>query len=352
MNGPSRTLAFGERVTLSIYHEIPAGLMETRACDLHTVLSGPTLVHLPGRRAGTLFVSVLLHGNEDSGLVALQQILRRYADTTLPRPLSFFVGNVQAAACGLRRLDGQPDYNRVWPGTDNPDCAEAQMMASVIAELQSRDLLASVDIHNNTGLNPLYGCVTQLDARTLQLARLFSRTVVWFTSPRGVATLALAPLAPALTIECGKPGVPQNAARAAELVDALLHLSEFPAQAPAPEDLDVYHTVATVKVPDTVDFSMDGRVAPLQFLPELERLNFREMTRGEPLAITSLERPLLVSSEQGEDVFDAFLQVRAGRLELARHAMPAMLTTDTRVVRQDCLCYLMERVDPAHWRDG
>jgi len=26
--------------------------------------------------------------------------------------------------------------------------------------------------------------------------------------------------------------------------------------------------------------------------------------------------------------------------------MPAMMTTDEQIVRQDCLCYLMERVNP------
>ena len=31
-------------------------------------------------------------------------------------------------------------------------------------------------------------------------------------------------------------------------------------------------------------------------------------------------------------------------LRLQREAMPAMLTLDARAVRQDCLCYLMERV--------
>jgi len=43
---------------------------------------------LPGRRPTPLFVSVLLHGNEDSGVVALQSVLRAYAGRRLPRALS------------------------------------------------------------------------------------------------------------------------------------------------------------------------------------------------------------------------------------------------------------------------
>jgi hypothetical protein len=39
-----------------------------------------------------------------------------------------------------------------------------------------------------------------------------------------------------------------------------------------------------------------------------------------------------------------FFTTADGLLRLRRAAMPAMLTLDARVVRQDCLCYLMERV--------
>ena len=36
--------------------------------------------------------------------------------------------------------------------------------------------------------------------------------------------------------------------------------------------------------------------------------------------------------------------IQGGVLRLQRAAMPPMLTLDERVVRQDCLCYLMERL--------
>lgn len=60
-----------------------------------------------------LFVSMLLHGNETTGLLAVQRLLDKYRDQPLPRALSVFVGNVEAARLGLRRLEGQPDYNRI-----------------------------------------------------------------------------------------------------------------------------------------------------------------------------------------------------------------------------------------------
>jgi len=51
-----------------------------------------------------------------------------------------------------------------------------------------------------------------------------------------------------------------------------------------------------------------------------------------------------VTAEDGGDAWDEFFALDNGALALRRPAMPAMLTLDERIVRQDCLCYLMERV--------
>lgn len=47
-----------------------------------------------------------------------------------------------------------------------------------------------------------------------------------------------------------------------------------------------------------------------------------------------------------------FFTTANGLLRLRRAAMPAMLTLDARVVRQDCLCYLMERVPAERLREA
>ena len=53
--------------TLNILQQLPLGLLELEATQVHTLLGGPTLIHLPGEREAPLFVSVLLHGNETTG---------------------------------------------------------------------------------------------------------------------------------------------------------------------------------------------------------------------------------------------------------------------------------------------
>lgn len=331
---------------LQVLEQIPAGLLDAAPAQLAERLGGPALLHLPGRRAAPLFVSVLLHGNEPVGLQAVQRLLKKYRGTELPRALSVFIGNVAAARHGLRRLDNQPDYNRVWPGGARTDSAEAGMVAAVVEAMRARHVFASVDVHNNTGLNPHYACVNALDRRFLHLATLFSRTVVYFTEPAGVQSLAFAPLCPSVTIECGKPGSPGGDTHAAEFIEAALHLSEFPQHPVAAHDIDLYHTIATVKIPGNVRFSFDGSPADVMFDPDIDRLNFRELAAGARLAAVAAgcTTPLYVPDARGDNRWSGLFAVRDGVLRLRRTLMPSMLTLDAHIIRQDCLCYLMERL--------
>ncbi len=324
---------------------LPAGFLDTPARELHRMLPGPTLIHLPGRRTPELFVSLLLHGNEDTGLVALQTLLREHAGRMLPRAMSILIGNVAAAREGLRRLDRQPDYNRVWPGTElHAGTPEHATMCEVRDLMAGRGLFASIDIHNNTGLNPHYGVVNRLDPAILHLALLFSRTVVWFRGPPGSQTAAFSPLCPSVAVECGKPGNPANEAQAARFIEACLHLAEFPTHPVREQDIDLYHTVATVKMPPDVSFGFGDAQAGVNFDPALDHMNFRELEAGAVFGRAQAPARLDVRDEAGRDVSATFFEIVDGALRLRRPSMPAMLTLDARVVRQDCLCYLMERV--------
>ena len=111
---------------------------------------------------------MLSHGNESTGFRAGQSLLRQYRDRELPRALSLFIANVAAARHGLRRLDDQIDYNRVWPGTDAADSQEARMMQQVVDGMGERRPFASLDVHNNTGINPHYACINRIDNQFLR----------------------------------------------------------------------------------------------------------------------------------------------------------------------------------------
>ena len=327
---------------------IPAGLLELEASELEGRLGGPTLIHLPGRRQPALFVTVLMHGNETTGWAAIRRLLADYQGSgrELPRSLDLFISNVAAAARGLRRLPGQPDYNRVWPGCDDSGTPEHALMQQVVDIMEQRGVFASIDVHNNTGLNPHYACVNVIDQRFLHLATLFSRTVVYFIRPCGVQSMAMARLCPAVTLECGKPGQVHGAEHARDYLDACLHLAQHPEHAVEEQDIDLFHTVAIVKVPEGLSFGFGNDLAAdIQFSSDLDHLNFRELPQGTRLGRIRNGQGvgLQVCDEQGRDVSERYFEVEDGELRLCLPVMPSMLTKDHRVVRQDCLCYLMER---------
>lgn len=334
------------------FDRLPEGLLATESPGLEAVLGAPSLIHLRGVRGPALFVSVLMHGNETVGWDALRLLLSeriaRFGEPRLPRDLCLFIGNVSAAAQGVRRLPGQPDYNRVWPGSEVPETLEHDLMGTVVEILRQRGLFASIDLHNNTGSNPHYACVNRLDNRFLHLATLFGRTVVYFLRPTGVQSMALAELCPAVTLECGKVGDASGVRHARDLVDAALHLSEIPAHPVAPQDIDLFHTVARVQVPETLGFGFAPEEADLVLNPQIEHFNFRELPAGTAFGRVNgaggvAGLPLEVRDEQGQDVGARFFEVTNGELRLRQTVMPSMLTRNQAVIRQDCLGYLMER---------
>ena len=66
---------------------------------------------------------------------------------------------------------------------------EQAMAGEILSLMAARGVFASIDIHNNTGLNPHYGCINKLDHAFMHLAAMFSRITVYFIRPTGVQSL-------------------------------------------------------------------------------------------------------------------------------------------------------------------
>lgn len=329
----------------AVMDRLPEGFLDCPADKLIEILPGPTLFDLPGRDPHPLFVSTLLHGNEYSGLDAMQQALRRHAARGLPRSLLFFVGNIGAAAANLRTLDGERDYNRVWPGTLYPGEAQSEMARWIYDYAAGRGLFASIDIHNNTGFNPHYACVRKLEPKFIALAQLFSRIVVHFQQPVGTQAAAFANLCPAITVECGKAGAGSATQHAIELVEAALSIAQLPDHAPAPHDVDLLRTYAIVKPPAGASFSFDGSPADFMFRSDIDHLNFSELAPGASFGVAraGVRLDILPGDGDGSQPDECF-DYAGGEIRLLRGAIPAMLTVDPRAVQLDCLCYLMHRI--------
>jgi len=325
---------------------LPDGLLDAGPRDLHRLLPGPSLFHLRGRREAPLFLSVLLHGDEETGWFAAREVLRRYRRRELPRALSLFVGNVAAAREGRRCLPGQLDYNRVWAGAKGGGGFPEEAMARKVVEtMRARGVFASVDVHNNTGLNPHYSFVQRLENGFLQLAALFGRLVVFSLKPEGTLPGAFSSLCPSVAVECGRREDAGGVPHTLEFLDACLHLAEIPDHPPAARDVELYHTVAVVKVPADVSLGFDGGETDLAFRNDLDRLNFQELPPGTGLGRLGpgSDARLQVRDAEDRDAADRYFHLRDGEIRTAAPFIPAMFTVSVEAVRQDCLGYLMQR---------
>ncbi len=326
---------------LTIRDKLPDEFLNAYPAELKSLLGGPTLINLGGMQARPLFMSILLHGNEITGLLAVQALLSRYHSTPLPRAVSIFIGNVEAARVGKRLLPGQRDYNRIWI---NGSGAEYDMAHTVLEVMREREVFACIDIHNNTGKNPYYAIIAEPDVDHLKCAALFSNTVVYATCPDTTCTVAFSKLCPSVTLEAGLPGDPVGVEQTVRFLETCLRLDDFTTQALHPVNL--FHTVAVVKVRDCCSYGFLGEDVDVQLTDEIDHYNFRELEPGTCLARVrnGNQRCLDVQHVDGRQVYSDYFRVIGSDLQAARAVMPAMLTTDRDIISLDCLCYLMERL--------
>jgi len=326
---------------------LPPGLLDCPAHKLHELLCGPALIHLEGKDPRPLFVSVLQHGNETTGWEAIRRLLKSYSEyNSLPRSLSLLIGNTRAAKQHLRHLDDQLDYNRCWPGGKYADSEPGKLFRQVTDRMRMRAPLASMDIHNNTGLNPHYAAINRVRPESIRLASYFSSKVVYFTIPTGTQSLAFSEFCPAVTLECGKAGRVHGIDHSIGFIETCLHLDALPTSPDGVNGARLYHMVATVRIPDDVLFGFGNVPVEVAFRANLDSFNFHELTIGVTWGDIhdGPPKPLKATDLNGVDVTDHYFRFDRGQIETRCRMMPSMLTQDRRVIHQDCLCYLMERV--------
>ena len=326
---------------------LPEGLLERPASALYQHFDGPTLIHLEGRNKRPLVVSVIQHGNEITGWEALRRLLKSHKHPDgLPRSLLILIANPLAAKHRLRRLDDQPDFNRCWPGGNEVDSAYTRLFRKIHDRMRELDPFAVIDIHNNTGLNPHYAAVNQIRPDYLRLASLFSSKVVYFTMPAGTLSLSMSEYCPSLTLECGQAGEIHGTDHTLAFLETCLHLEKISSEPVNSDAVHLYHMVATVYVNDQVLFGFGRVPAELALREDLDKFNFCELPAGTSFGDLhqASTKPLKAIDTDGADVTDEYFFFGRGQVETIKEVMPSMLTLDRRVIQQDCLCYLMDRI--------
>ena len=260
---------------------------------------------------------------------------------TFPKPET--VTSVQFASDELTShcpITGQPDFNRIWAPGAGP---EHDMTREVLDRVKRTGPVACIDIHNNTGRNPMYTVVARYDDSHLSLASRFSRTVVYATSPDTTCSAAFSDICPSVAVESGLPGEPEG-------VDAVVRYVSDTLELPDPVhhvafDIDLFHTVAVVKVAPSCTCGAVGEDADIELDPAIERYNFKEIPPGTRLARVRDGNTHCIDVQAFErTTAESWLRIQDNELTVARTLMPAMLTSDPDIVKWDCLCYLMERL--------
>jgi len=287
----------------------------------------------------------LQHGNETTAWEALRRVLQQCAGC-LPRSLILYFGNLQAAAQCSRQLPGQPDFNRNWPGTDLPPHPIQPVLGSIAAWIRAQHPLAAIDFHNNSGANPYYAAVNSQAPEVLGLAALFADIGVYFSYPRGVQAMALLSRCPAITVECGQPGSDEGITHTLQFMHGLLHLERLP-DAPAAAELSLYHMTTSIVVAEglRVEFGSGPRDGALVLRDDLDRLNFTRVPAGTVLGWCQRADALVVRDQQGRAAPNTCIELCGQAFTTTRDWMPAMLSCDRDVIRDDCLGYLMEKMD-------
>jgi succinylglutamate desuccinylase len=340
------TEQFGS-ITLSIMEGLPEGFENIPVGELGTILPGPSLIRIKGKKEPPLFISALLHGNEISGFLALQELLRPFAvgSQTPLRSIVLFIGNVAASVKNRRRFANEPDYNRIWNGGILP---EHQMAQRVVELMKKNGVFACVDMHNNTGKNPHYGCINKVTPEFLNLALLFSPTIVFFTEPHEVLSKAFSRFCPSVTIECGLSGEKEGTGHLVRFLEKCLILDVVSGTMPE-LPFSLFHTTAKISVRDDVAFAFGASLVKggITLVEELDSLNFRQQESGAVLGYSTLGDPgLVVTNNRNQEVTGKYLVLEQGEIRTAKRFIPSMFTKNKTVIRQDCLGYIMEHYTP------
>lgn len=324
---------------LKRFDKVPEGFLKVTPNEVLKLLGSPTLLQLKGEKSPPLFVSILLHGNETSSLPIIQSVLRKYESKPLPRDLIVFIGNVFAAEKGLRTLDCTPDYNRIWKGGTIPECA---MASEVIEVAKKAKVKVAIDIHNNSGKNPVYGCIRDLDPKHKHLAKLFSPLSMH--SPLPVETLSnvFSDFCAAITCECGLPGSTEGIKMGIEFVERCLE-EEIDQIRGYPQTL--YDAKARIHVPKNIPihFSHRADLPGFTFPPNFDAWNFMPLLKGHVFGYRSEQQMELVLLDEDKTVLpNDYFWYRGHEIIVEKPFTPAMLTMNIPIVYQDCLGYAME----------
>jgi hypothetical protein len=331
---------------------LPDELLALDDVEVLRALGGPTLVRVPGRgERPPRAISCLLHGDESTGFHASLNVLRRRR--TYPFDLYVVIGNIPAALAdggfAHRYLDDQEDFNRVW-GLDEPTTAQRRAASGILARLRGAGVEALADVHNNSGENPFYAIVIDDRPRTLNVATLFTTTLLYWDLAANTLMQQLGEDAVGIAVECGLPGRPESLAFAVDGLRRFLGEDRLDGDT-VRRDFDLLAGLRKVHVRPEVRFRFGGGLADdVDFViaEDADVVNFVTVADGHVLGRVhpGAAMPLLALDAAGDDVTSEHFAVIDGAVVTTCAATPVMMTRTVAAARKDCLFYLATELPP------
>jgi hypothetical protein len=339
-------------VKVALVGTVPPEPVPERVDDFLDALPGPALFHVRGTDGSrTRVVAGSIHGNEPSGVRAIHRALRERIPPATD--VLFYVGGVEAAKApprySHRCLPGRRDPNRCfrppWEGVDG------EISREVLSQIEARraSLEVAVDLHNNTGRNPAYAIVPELEGMHLALALLFAPRVVHSRLSQGSFDEALERWCPSVTIECGQAHDPGADETAWQGLRRLLLTDRIDPVVVSPRPIEVFTgpvrvalapglSLAFADAPDpNADVTIDPRVDRFNFETLAAETRIGHVRPGAPW-------PLVAVDEAGrESSRDLFAVEPGGALITRRSMVPIMMTTHREIALSDCLFYAVHR---------
>ena len=331
-------------------HGIDDDLLDLPDFDVLRALGRPTLVRIPGTGAmAPRAVATLLHGDESTGFEAVMRVLR--SRRTHPFDLYVVIGNVRAALAepgfAHRYLDDQEDFNRIW-GLDEPTTMLRMAADDIRERLLTAGLESLVDIHNNSGNNPFYALVTRRDPAMVNLATLFTTTLVAWDLQVHTLMESMPDAVAAVAIECGLPGRPESLAFAVDGLRRYLGDGQLTSDRVV-RDYDLLGDLRRVEVRPEVRFRFSDELSEdvdLAVQTDADVANFVLVPEGHVLGRVhdGGAMPLRATDAHGKDVTDDHFRIVGDAVVFSQSSTPIMMTKTVEAARKDCLFYLANRL--------
>ena len=335
-------------IALDFYDRFPEEYFNIEPHEIRSVFPHPSIVSLNYDKEETIFLSVFLHGNEQSSFYILKEVMSFIKKNPPSKNIIILIGNVYAAEQRKRYLYGQKDYNRVWQGGDSKEHKLSQKIFHWIKK--QKPFFACIDIHNTTGVNPHYACINELDNRYIYLASLFSKTIVYFQTPPTTLSVALSKISPTVTLEAGQSRDPKGIEKAIKFVLNIFHLNTLNHPLHK-DDVNIFHTIGKIQILPNLDFSfsdvdkIDPDDSPAIFPDNIEQLNFTLLNKGFCLARYIEEGlPIRLFDDNDVDQTSIYLSKKFHKILINQEVYPSMFTKSKEAIEQDCLGYFMRKL--------